>query len=74
MTELLNFSVQFLHPYGEHFSKLESPFLQAIVLARNNEKQVQGIIIVINAFSESIVIRKELLALIDAMSGSEDDE
>ena len=53
---------------------MESPFLQAIVLARNNEKQVLGIIIVINAFSESIVIRKELLALIDAMSGSEDDE
>ena len=41
------------------FSRIEKHFLDAIVLARNNEKNVQGI--VINAFSEPFIIPRELL-------------
>lgn len=49
--------------YGEHFSKIQSHFLEAMNLARNNEKNVCGI--VINAFSESFVIPIELFDIIN---------
>ena len=54
--------------YGDHFSKVEKHFLETIVLARNNEKDVTGI--VINAFSEPFVVNKELFELIEGMESS----
>ena len=54
--------------YGKQFSKLEKHFLEAAVLARNNEKNVKGI--VINAFSEPFVIPIELFDMIGSMESS----
>ena len=54
--------------YGENFSKIQSNFLEAMNLARNNEKNVCGI--VINAFSESFVIPIELFDIIAEMDSS----
>lgn len=59
--------------YGEHFSKVQRPFLEAIHLARNNEKNVRGI--VINAFTEPFVVPRNLFDLILLMpSGIEKEE
>ena len=49
--------------YGQHFSKVEKHFLEAIALARANEKDIKGI--VINAFTESMVIDCELFEVIE---------
>ncbi len=46
-------------------------FLRAANLARNSEKNVTGI--VINAFSESFVIRKESFELIADIQSSEEE-
>ena len=54
--------------YGENFSKIEKHFLETIILARNNEKNVAGI--VINAFSEPFVINRELFEIIEDMGSS----
>ena len=54
--------------YGENFSKIQSHFLETMILARNNEKNVCGI--VINAFSESFVIPIELFDIIAEMDSS----
>ncbi len=54
--------------YGEHFSKIQQHFLEAMNLARNNEKNVCGI--VINAFSESFVMPIELFDIIAEMDSS----
>lgn len=61
-------SAEELGEYGDHFSKVEKHFLETIVLARNNEKDVTGI--VINAFSEPFVVNKELFELIEGMESS----
>jgi hypothetical protein len=58
--------------YGNNFSKLERHFLDAANLAKNNEKNVTGI--VINAFSEPFVIPKEMFELIANMESSLDQE
>ena len=58
-------SAEEMGEYGRHFSKVEIPFLRAINLARNNEKQVKGI--VINAFSEPFVIPTEIFEIIENM-------
>ncbi len=49
--------------YGQHFSKVEKHFLEAIALARANEKDIKGI--VINAFTEPMVIDCELFDVIE---------
>jgi len=54
--------------YGENFSKIQSHFLEAMNLARNNEKNVCGI--VINAFSESFIIPIELFDIIAEMDSN----
>lgn len=54
--------------YGNAFSKVEKHFLETIILARNNEKNIAGI--VINAFSEPFVVNKELFELIEGMESS----
>lgn len=51
--------------YGQGFSKIEKHFLEAAALARNNEKNVAGI--VINAFSEPFVIPRDLFEMIAEM-------
>ena len=51
--------------YGERFSKVPSHFLRAVELARNNERNVEGI--VINAFSEPFVVGKELFEMVEGM-------
>lgn len=54
--------------YGERFSKIQKHFLETIPLARNNKMGVTGI--VINAFSESFILPKELF---DAVARIESD-
>ena len=61
-------SAEEMGDYGETFSKVEKHFLEAANLARNNEKNVAGI--VINAFTESIVIPKDLFDIIAGMPSS----
>lgn len=61
-------SAEEMGKYGERFSKIEKHFLEAAVLARNNEKNVKGI--VINAFSEPFVIPGELFDIIESMPSS----
>lgn len=51
--------------YGNNFSKVEKHFLEALALAKNNEKNVSGI--VINAFSEPVEIDRELFSFIEEM-------
>ncbi len=51
--------------YGEGFSKYQVHFLHAINLARNNKKDLSGI--VINAFSEPCVIQNEMFDIIEDM-------
>ena len=59
--------------YGDSFSKVARPFLEALSLAGNNEKNVAGI--VINAFSESFVVPREWFEIIAGMlSGVEGEE
>ena len=54
--------------YGNGFSKLQKHFLEAANLARNNEKNVTGM--VINAFSEPFILPKELFDAIFEMPSS----
>ena len=62
--------------YGNQFSKMQRHFLEAMVLARSNEKNVKGI--VINAFSEPFEVPVELFDIIAGMKSSveevEEDE
>ena len=58
--------------YGNNFSNIQRHFLEAANLARNNEKNVAGI--VINAFSEPFVIPKELFDVIAGMKSSFEQE
>ena len=51
--------------YGERFSKIQRHFLEAANLARNNEKNVAGI--VINAFTEPFVVPREMFDVIAGM-------
>ena len=61
-------SVEEMGEYGEHFSTVQHHFLQAANLAKNNEKNVTGI--VINAFSEPFVIPKDIFEIIAGMPSS----
>ena len=54
--------------YGERFSKLEKHFVEAMNVALNNEKNVNGI--VINAFSEPFVVPREIFDIIAGMDSS----
>lgn len=51
--------------YGNRFSKVQKHFLETLVLAKNNDKDLAGI--VINAFSEPYVLDKELWDLVEEM-------
>lgn len=52
--------------YGENFSKLEKHFLEALVLAKNNDKELAGI--VVNAFSEPFVLDSQIWDLVEKMN------
>ena len=54
--------------YGEHFSKVGRSFMEAMVLAKNNQNHVAGI--VINAFTEPFVVGTELFEIIEKMESS----
>ncbi len=57
--------------YGKNFSKVSCHFLEAINLAKNNQKDVLGI--VINAFTEPYVFPRELFELVEGMDSSLED-
>ena len=54
--------------YGEDFSRIQKHFLEAANLAKNNERNVKGI--VINPFTEAFVIPAEMFEIIARMESS----
>ncbi len=58
--------------YGDHFSKIPDHFLHTIILARNNEKDVKGI--VLNAFSEPFILDRDLFDMVEKMKSRLSDE
>ena len=53
--------------YGRNFAKIERSFMDTIKLARNNEKNLSGI--VINAFTNEYIIDNDMLNIIEGMQG-----
>lgn len=51
--------------YGEHFSKVQKHVLEVIPLARNNEKQLEGI--VLNAFTEPFVLDAAIWDMVEKL-------
>lgn len=51
--------------YGDNFSKVQKHILEVIPAARNNEKDVVGI--VLNAFSEPFILGKEIWDIVESM-------
>jgi len=51
--------------YGDGFSKVQKHILEVIPLARNNERDIAGI--VLNAFSEPFVLDKEIWDIVENM-------
>ena len=61
--------------YGEHFSKVQEHFLQAIHLAENGRKDGKELTgIVINAFTEPFVLPKELYEAVERLESSVEEE
>lgn len=52
--------------YGNKVSIIQDNFLRAITLAKNNEKNISGI--VINPFSNQLVIPRELWGFVERMA------
>ena len=52
--------------YGNHFSKVQKHMLEVIPLARNNEKELAGI--VLNAFSEPFVLDRQIWDIVEKMN------
>lgn len=61
-------NVEAMGDYGNNFSKIQKHFLEALRMARANKKNVVGI--VINAFSEPMIIDGELFDVIENMKSS----
>ena len=55
-------SAEEMGEYGDQFSKVEKHMLEAIAMARNNEKKLSGI--VLNAFTEPFVINEDMFDMI----------
>lgn len=53
--------------YGDNFIKTRTGFMDTIKLARNNERELSGI--VINAFSNEYIIDNNMLSIIEGMQG-----
>ncbi|WP_296256819.1 SseB family protein [uncultured Ezakiella sp.] len=58
-------NIEAMGDYGNGFSKVQKHFLEALVTAKNNERDLAGI--VINAFSEPCILDKELWNLVEEM-------
>ena len=58
-------SIEEMGEYGDNFSKVEEPFLKALILAKNNDNDLTGI--VVNAFSETFILDKELWEVVENM-------
>lgn len=58
-------SAEEMGEYGEHFSKVQKHILEVIPMARNNEKNVTGI--VLNAFTEPFVLDAEIFDMVENM-------
>lgn len=58
-------STEEMGEYGQNFSKIQKHVLEAIALARNNEKKVSGI--VLNAFSDPFVLDAEIFDMVEDM-------
>ena len=56
-------STEEMGEYGENFSKVQKHFLEVLPLARNNEKNVAGI--VLNAFGEPFILVRELFDAVE---------
>lgn len=63
-------SAEEMGEYGEHFSKVQKHMLEAIILAKNNEKEIAGI--VLNAFSDPFVLETEIFDIFENMKSSLD--
>ena len=58
-------SAEEMGEYGDNFSKVEKHFLEALVLAKNNDKDLAGI--VVNAFSEPFILDREIWDIVENM-------
>ncbi|MBP3760824.1 MAG: SseB family protein [Ruminococcus sp.] len=58
-------SVEEMGEYGENFSKIQKHILDVIFMARNNEKNISGI--VLNAFTEPFVLDAEIFDIVENM-------
>lgn len=58
-------STEEMGDYGQRFSKIKMHFLETVPLARNNEKNVAGI--VVNAFSVPFVLPKDFFETVEKM-------
>ena len=58
-------SAEEMGEYGNDFSKVQKHFLEAISLAKNNKKEIAGI--VLNAFTEPFVLDKEVFDIVEKM-------
>ena len=58
-------SAEEMGDYGKDFSKIEKHILEAIPLARNNDKHVAGI--VLNAFTDPFILDAKLFDLVEGM-------
>lgn len=61
-------NVQAMGEYGDNFSKVQKHFIEAIHMTKANEKELEGI--VINAFSEPMIVDSELFEVIENMKTS----
>ena len=64
-------SVEEMGEYGQGLSNVQKHILEVIPLARNNPKHVSGI--VLNAFTESFVLHKDLFDMIEQMDSRLDE-
>ena len=58
-------TVEAMGEYGNHFSKVQKHMLEVIPLARNNEKDLAGI--VLNAFTEPFVLDRQIWDIVEKM-------
>lgn len=58
-------TVDAMGEYGDDFSKMQQPFLEAISLAEHNKRDIEGIIV--NAFTEPFALHKELWNVVKNM-------
>ena len=61
-------SVEEMGEYGDHFSKVQKHFVEAMTLAWNNERGVAGI--VINPFSVPFIVPREMFSHIADLKSS----